>query len=43
MIKVLARDTAKSIELHSVNPAYPPRIIPKTDVEWVARITWASQ
>jgi phage repressor protein C with HTH and peptisase S24 domain len=43
MIKVLARDTAKSIELHSVNPAYPPRVIPKTDVEWIARITWASQ
>ena len=43
MIKVLARDTAKSLELHSVNPAYPPRIIPKTDVEWIARITWASQ
>ena len=43
MIKVLARDTAKSLELHSVNPAYPPRIIPKNEVEWIARITWASQ
>lgn len=43
MIKVLARDTAKTIELHSINPAYAPRIVPKADVEWIARITWASQ
>ena len=43
MIKILARQTAKTIELHSVNPAYPPRIIPADDVEWIARITWASQ
>ena len=43
MIKVLARDTVKVIELHSINPAYAPRIVPRADVEWIARITWASQ
>ncbi|RYE87777.1 MAG: helix-turn-helix transcriptional regulator [Hyphomicrobiales bacterium] len=43
MIKVLARETAKVIELHSINPAYPPRIVPRSEVEWIARITWASQ
>ena len=43
MIKVLARDTVKVIELHSINPSYAPRIVPRADVEWIARITWASQ
>ena len=43
MIKVIARQTARTIELHSVNRDYPPRIIPIADVEWVARIIWASQ
>ena len=43
MIKVLARETSKTIELHSVNPAYAPRIVHRADVEWIARITWASQ
>ncbi|HHY48697.1 MAG TPA: helix-turn-helix transcriptional regulator, partial [Alphaproteobacteria bacterium] len=43
MIKVLHRQTARTVELHSVNPAYPPRIIPLSDVEWIARIIWASQ
>lgn len=43
MIKVLARETAKVIELHSINPAYAPRIVPRAEVEWIARITWASQ
>jgi phage repressor protein C with HTH and peptisase S24 domain len=43
MIKLLARQTARTIELHSVNPAYAPRIVPVSDVEWMARITWASQ
>ncbi|HQZ12326.1 MAG TPA: helix-turn-helix transcriptional regulator [Devosia sp.] len=43
MIKVLARQTAKTIELHSINPDYAPRTVPVADVEWVARIIWASQ
>lgn len=43
MIKVLYRETTRSIELHSVNSAYPPRVVPKAEVEWMARIVWASQ
>lgn len=43
MAKILARQSAKQIELHSINPAYEPRILDILDVEWMARITWASQ
>lgn len=43
MAKILARQTAKQIELHSLNPAYEPRLIELADVEWLARIIWASQ
>jgi len=43
MAKILARQTAKQIELHSLNPAYEPRILNTVDVEWIARIIWASQ
>ncbi len=43
MAKILHRQTAKQIELRSVNPAYEPRILDVADVEWMARIIWASQ
>jgi len=43
MIKLLHRQTLKTIELHSINTAYAPRIVQRDDVEWMARITWASQ
>ncbi len=43
MAKILARQTARQIELHSVNPAYDPRIFDIADIEWMARIIWASQ
>lgn len=43
MAKILARQTGKQIELHSLNPAYAPRIVELVDVEWIARIIWASQ
>jgi phage repressor protein C with HTH and peptisase S24 domain len=43
MAKILHRQTAKQIELHSLNPAYEPRVLELVDVEWVARIIWASQ
>lgn len=43
MAKILARQTAKQIELHSINPAYEPRILDMADIEWIARIIWASQ
>lgn len=43
MAKVLVRQTARQVELHSINPAYPPRLLDAKDVEWMARIVWASQ
>jgi phage repressor protein C with HTH and peptisase S24 domain len=43
MAKILHRQSAKQIELRSINPAYEPRILDIAEVEWMARIIWASQ
>jgi phage repressor protein C with HTH and peptisase S24 domain len=43
MVKILHRQTAKALELHSLNPDHPPRTVPMKDVEGVGRIIWASQ
>ena len=43
MAKILHRQTANLVELHSLNPEHPPRELPATDVDWIARILWASQ
>jgi phage repressor protein C with HTH and peptisase S24 domain len=43
MAKVLDRQTTRSLALVSLNPDHPDRDIPMRDVEWVARIVWASQ
>lgn len=43
MAKVLLRQSARSIELMSLNPAHPNRTLELSDVEWIARIIWASQ
>ena len=43
MAKELKRQTARAIELRSINPAYPDRIVPREEVSWMARILWASQ
>jgi len=43
MAKILARQTGRQIELASLNPAYEPRIFELTEIEWIARIIWASQ
>ena len=41
--KALGRRNDQMIELISLNPAYPARELAAEDVEWVARILWASQ
>jgi phage repressor protein C with HTH and peptisase S24 domain len=41
--KELKRKTTKSLELKSLNPEHPDRILASEDVVWVARIVWASQ
>lgn len=43
MAKELKRQTARTVELRSINPAFPDRVIAREDVSWIARILWASQ
>jgi phage repressor protein C with HTH and peptisase S24 domain len=43
MVKELKRQTAKSIELKSLNANHPERTLSLDDVVWMARIVWASQ
>lgn len=43
MVKELKRQTAKQVELKSLNPEHPDRVLPHNDVVWMARIVWASQ
>ncbi len=41
--KEIASLTAKAVTLNSINTAYEPRIIPRKDIDWLARILWVSQ
>ena len=43
LAKVLARQTAKMLELESINPEHENRSIKTEELDWVARIIWASQ
>ena len=43
MAKTLARRTEATVELSSLNPAYPLRTMAAAEVDWIARIVWASQ
>ena len=43
MAKVLHRQTARSIDLLSLNPDHPDRSFSLDEIEWIARIIWASQ
>ena len=43
MAKELRRRTAKKIELSSLNRNHDDRVLETADVEWVARVVWASQ
>ncbi len=43
MAKVLARQSARRIELQSLNPEYDNRTFELGQVAWIARILWASQ
>ena len=43
LAKVLGRQTEKTVELLSLNPAYAPRELQRANVAWMARILWASQ
>ena len=43
MAKILHRRTEKQIELHSINPDHSPRVFRPEEIDWIARILWASQ
>src|SRR3954454_14855234 len=42
-VKELKRRTAKTLELSSLNPNHVDRTLAASDVDWIARIVWASQ
>jgi phage repressor protein C with HTH and peptisase S24 domain len=43
MAKTLIRKTSKELELGSFNPEHQSRTVALRDVDWIARILWASQ
>jgi phage repressor protein C with HTH and peptisase S24 domain len=43
MVREMKRRTAKTLELQSLNPSHVDRTLAAVDVEWIARIVWASQ
>jgi phage repressor protein C with HTH and peptisase S24 domain len=43
MAKQLLRQSAQKIELGSLNPRHPTRVLEMEEVRWIARILWVSQ
>jgi phage repressor protein C with HTH and peptisase S24 domain len=43
MAKVLKRQSATTLVLSSFNPDHADRVVPLKEVDWMARILWASQ
>ena len=43
MAKILKRKTTTELELASLNPAHGERTVAIRDIDWMARILWASQ
>ncbi|QRM54112.1 helix-turn-helix transcriptional regulator [Sinorhizobium sp. BG8] len=43
MAKILHRQSPRAIELLSLNPEHPNRSFDIDEIEWIARIIWASQ
>lgn len=43
MAKILRRKGLGSVDLQSLNPEHPERHLPLAEIEWMARIVWASQ
>ena len=43
MAKILQRQTSKTLELGSFNPNHATKTLNMKDIDWIARILWASQ
>ncbi|WP_339932303.1 helix-turn-helix transcriptional regulator [uncultured Brevundimonas sp.] len=43
LAKALTAISTDAVTLTSINPAYPPRTLPRSDIVWMGRILWVSQ
>ena len=43
LAKILIRQTARTVELESLNTEHSPLLLPLNRIDWMARIIWASQ
>lgn len=43
MAKELKRRSSRTIELASLNPDHPDRVVPVAEIAWMARVMWARQ
>ena len=43
MAKIMQRQTSKTLELASFNPSHTTKVLDMKDIDWIARIMWASQ
>ena len=43
MAKIMQRQTSKTLELASFNPSHAMKVLDMKDIDWIARIMWASQ
>lgn len=43
MVKLLTRRTTRVVHLGSVNPEFPERQFEASEIDWIARVVWASQ
>jgi phage repressor protein C with HTH and peptisase S24 domain len=43
MAKILQKQSARTVELASFNPDHPMKTLDAKNVDWMARIIWASQ
>lgn len=43
MVKEYAGGGSARAHLHSLNPAYPPLVLARRDIDWMSRVLWVSQ
>ncbi|SCW60195.1 S24 family peptidase [Ancylobacter rudongensis] len=43
LAKELKRQTNRTVELRSLNPEHPDRLLQEAEIAWIARVLWASQ
>ena len=43
MAKELGRIAGDEVELVSLNPEFPTRVVKRGELEWIARIMWVTQ